>query len=80
MNTMDIMTLDEIISYKRKWYRRSYEVEFNESREVSAKEWCKNHVEIHRWHFVPDTDRNKCEILFERQQDAVNFKEYMNNS
>ena len=68
------MTPLEIFEYKLKWRDEAHTVYSPDVFEFMAKDWCKNKLEPHQWHFKKLADTYMHAFLFEDEKQAIKFK------
>jgi len=70
------MTPQEQFDYKLKWMGlNSNFVKIHSDHEFDAKQWCKNNLEQHQWHFSKYTDMYEDTFYFEDEYIQNKFKE-----
>lgn len=76
------MTPQEIFEYKHKWLSTGRICALvGDWSEYPAKQWCKENVEPHRWHFskyVSPADEHS--FCFEREEDYNAFLKFLNKA
>ena len=68
------MTPQEQSDYKRNWLP-GHMVRLHSDLHIQGKDWCKRHVERHRWSFSSYTDVYEHTFHFEKPADAREFEE-----
>lgn len=69
-----MMSPVEIFEYKQQWRPRAYVVEVHSDLEHDHKQWCRENLESHRWHFSKLVDNYTNAFMFENENDAQLFR------
>ena len=71
------MTPQEIFEYKHTWLKTGYMKPVDEWLEYTAKGWCREHLESHRWHFTKWVDVYDHGFWFELEEEYKAFCEFL---
>lgn len=71
------MTPQETSDYKTRWMStgNNNPVRLHSDLDVAGKDWCRKNLQRHQWSFSQWTDVYEHTFFFEKEQDAIEFKQ-----
>lgn len=74
-----IMTPQEIFEYKQQWKSKGIPVTYHSDYQLRASNWLKKNIQHHQYIKQIYTDVYQHTALFQDQQDADKFKQWIND-